>query len=132
MKRKSYIPKPTIIDADLLVQHEKIYDQRCFMNIYDNNFKDKLKKYEVVAEITSAETNRTTKEIVLELSKESRITVNLVSGEGHPIKMNFKGNTFFDMLNDYCSDEELDNSILINSEIYLEIKGLLKADYFKL
>lgn len=32
------------------------------------------------------------------------------------------------MLNDYCSDEELDNSILINSEIYLEIKGLLKAE----
>lgn len=42
----------------------------------------------------NTKTNRTTKEIVLELSKGSRITVNLVSGEGHPIKMNFKGNTF--------------------------------------
>ncbi|MEK4516716.1 hypothetical protein NSS64_15630 [Paenibacillus sp. FSL H8-0122] len=98
------------------------------MNICEINFKDKMKKYEVVDEISNTKANRTSKEIVLELSKETRITVNLVSGEGHFLKINFKGNTFFDMLNHYCSDEELDKSILINSEIYLEIKALLKAE----
>lgn len=97
------------------------------MNIYEINFQDKLEKYKVIKETTSAIANRTTKDIMIELSKET-IIINLVSGEGHPIKMNFKGNTFLDIINEYRSDEDLDKYILLNSEIYHEIKNLLDVE----
>lgn len=95
-----------------------------FMNFNEIILADELQTYNVVYEKNIILNNNVSKEILIKSSSKMIELVCSVNSSNDTVIIDFKNNSFMDLIHEQYSDDDIDECVYINSQIYFKIKSL--------